>query len=474
MAVAFLCAVLPAQGETLKTQEFISGNDKLSVTASPQLLNTVDVEALWQQTNTELSSSSSLMGSLSAGGKHALPGWFRDGLARCEAWFARTEGKVGCRDGALYAYWHDTLDQNKVPERREARRLARFTRLTQVTVTENGLEMPESIAESFWHFDVIRDALIVDRISARLRDNSESGFYIRLNDSALFHTGNQSGAASPKTASQKAASRAAGTIVPERESVLSGTGGDWLQRRSSGAQVVLDTKTRTVITGAEQTGVLDSSDGWPKSGLAARALANTAVEAALLARLAVVSSVNALNERITAWPDMAVEITDEKGRVRRVGDYLKLTGGEKSGRQIDIDIELPRFNVPNYHGPYAAVWLSDEHNKLIKSLLLRGDNVRWLKDLRVWWRRVGRFQPDLVDAFAGATRKSKPLDVRWDGTDEQGKPVTTSQLLLNVEIAREDGVRSYLKIPLVSDALGEKAYTVDGEGEIGAISIELR
>ncbi len=329
--------------------------------------------------------------------------------------------------------------------------------------------MPEAVAESFWHFDIIRDALTVDRIAARLRAETDNGFYIKLNDTALFHADGQSG-----TTSQKTVSRAAGIISSEREQFLTATSGSRLRRYSPGAEAVVDSMTLKVMPGAEQTGVLDSSDGWPKSGLSARALANTAVEAALLARLAVVSPANALSERINAWPDMAVEITDDKGRVRRVGDFQTLTGSSQPNRLIDITVELPRFNVPNYHGPYASVWLSDEHHHLVKTLLLRGGNNRWLKELRVWWRKIGRSQPDLIDAFAGATRKNKPLHIRWDGTDEQGNPVTIDELTLNVEIAREDGGRNVLNIPLTADALNKGTFTVEGEGEIGVVRIASR
>ena len=93
--------------------------------------------------------------------------------------------------------------------------------------------------------------------------------------------------------------------------------------------------------------------------------------------------------------------------------------------------------------------------------------------MRVWWRKIGRTHEDFIDGFAGATRKNKPLHVLWDGYDEKGQPVKQTKLVLNVEVAREDGGRNYQKIPLDLEALMKQPLHAVGKGEIGEVSVSL-
>src|SRR6218665_1147200 len=58
--------------------------------------------------------------------------------------------------------------------------------------------------------------------------------------------------------------------------------------------------------------------------------------------------------------------------------------------------EVPKLNVAEYHKPYVAVWGEREDNRVAAQLgvwydikMKNNEGVKWLKDMRQWWRRGG-------------------------------------------------------------------------------------
>ena len=417
---------------------------------------------LVQNTAEVLAPQSKLVADLSRPGAHDVPAWIFEGLAKCEDWFHLTEGKVSCRNGALYQYWHQYVAGEGTLERREARKLARASRVTKVTLnTPSQLLMPEIMPQvmpqsmpdaPFWDFGLIGDALLANRIAKYLQQivGEDGAFSITVNKTSITHEGKSP---SGWTLFDKP--------VMAHHDVFSGA--------------IIDTASRKVVIGAAESGVLDSSDGWPASGLTSHVVAPNVFDAAIVSQLAVVSSTTQLNDFLVDKPEVLVKTTDQKGRVNTTEGYFAFWQNQHDTavKPLTIDVTLPRFNVPEYHGPYVSVWLTDENAQLIKSLSIRGDSQRWLTELRVWWRKIGRTHEDFIDGFAGATRKNKPLHVLWDGYDEKGQPVKQTKLVLNVEVAREGGGRNYQKIPLDLEALMKQPLHAVGKGEIGEVSVSL-
>lgn len=69
----------------------------------------------------------------------------------------------------------------------------------------------------------------------------------------------------------------------------------------------------------------------------------------------------------------------------------------------------------------------------------------WLKDLRSWWRKVGRYDRELVDAVTSATRPAGEYRFVWDGLDDSGNRVEQGEYTFYVEVVREHGGRNYLR-----------------------------
>lgn len=129
-------------------------------------------------------------------------------------------------------------------------------------------------------------------------------------------------------------------------------------------------------------------------------------------------------------------------------------------QELEIQVELPKIDTGTYHRPYVAVWIENEQQQPVRLIEAWLEKPDWIKDLRRFWRKLGRSEPQLVDAKTGATKGPGSYKVRWDGKDNQGKAVAAGNYMLFVEAAREQGGRN----------LAKQAFTWDGS----AVQIEIK
>lgn len=122
---------------------------------------------------------------------------------------------------------------------------------------------------------------------------------------------------------------------------------------------------------------------------------------------------------------------------------------------MDVQFELPSIEGGSYLRPYVALWIEDEQRNPVRTLQLWVGKDEWLKDLRSWWRKVGRSDPHLVDALTSATRPAGKYRFSWDGLDDQGTRVEQGEYTFYVEVVREHGGRNYLRQKL---QLSEKSF----------------
>ena len=143
-----------------------------------------------------------------------------------------------------------------------------------------------------------------------------------------------------------------------------------------------------------------------------------------------------------------------------VAALLFCCGFAMAQQQLEIQVELPKIETGTYHRPYVAVWIENEQQQPVRLVEAWLEKPDWIKDLRRFWRKLGRSEPQLVDAKTGATKGPGSYKVRWDGKDEQGKAVAAGNYVLFVEAAREQGGRN----------LAKQAFTWDGS----AVQIEIK
>ena len=140
--------------------------------------------------------------------------------------------------------------------------------------------------------------------------------------------------------------------------------------------------------------------------------------------------------------------------------------------KVNIAIEQPALDVEPYHRPYVAVWIETPAREVIATVALWADDPEWYKDLRQWWRKVGRYGGEHIDGITGATRRPGSHKLAWSGKNDRGEPVPAGQYVLHVEASREEGGRSYGKQAFT---LGESAsLTIPADRELGDVNLQIR
>ncbi len=89
--------------------------------------------------------------------------------------------------------------------------------------------------------------------------------------------------------------------------------------------------------------------------------------------------------------------------------------------KLDVNFKLPKIDTSMYARPYVAVWVENSERKSVKTIELWVGKDEWLKDLRSWWRKVGRYDRELVDAVTSATRPAGQYRFAWDAKSDDGQ-----------------------------------------------------
>lgn len=150
-----------------------------------------------------------------------------------------------------------------------------------------------------------------------------------------------------------------------------------------------------------------------------------------------------------------------------------------SAAELEVEIEIPRLNVAEYHRPYVALWI-EQDNQHIADLnvwydlkMNNNEGEKWLKDIRQWWRRSGRSLEFPVDGISGATRAVGTHTVNFSSDSAALKPLKAGNYELLVEAAREVGGREILRIPFSWPAQTTQTASVQGSTELGRITLTV-
>ena len=151
---------------------------------------------------------------------------------------------------------------------------------------------------------------------------------------------------------------------------------------------------------------------------------------------------------------------------------------------IEIELEVPKLEEDPYFRPYVAVWLETEKRKPLTTLALwymverteeaDEDGKKWLKDLRKWWRRIGRSKTPAYDAVTGATRKPGVYKIQWSEKAIDESLAISGNYFLNFEAAREEGGRTFHRVPVeLFNSNGKQTIQLPAEDEFGSITIHV-
>lgn len=141
--------------------------------------------------------------------------------------------------------------------------------------------------------------------------------------------------------------------------------------------------------------------------------------------------------------------------------------------KLDIELAIPTIETSIYARPYVAVWIEDKNRKPVRTVQLWVGKDEWLKDIRSWWRKAGRYDRAMVDAVTSATRPPGKYRFTWDGLDHDGNRVEQGDYTFYVEAVREHGGRNYLRQKL---KLAENSFThqLEETEETGVITLQYR
>ncbi|HET6388556.1 DUF2271 domain-containing protein [Hyphomicrobium sp.] len=158
-----------------------------------------------------------------------------------------------------------------------------------------------------------------------------------------------------------------------------------------------------------------------------------------------------------------------------------LLAGPALGADLQVQVEIPKLDVAEYHRPYVAVWIERPDHSVAANLAVwyeinnnKNEGEKWLADLRQWWRRAGRDLTVPIDGVTGATRPVGTHTLEFASDNALLKDLAPGQYELVVEAAREVGGREVLRIPFQWPLDQSTKLEAKGESELGAVSVAIK
>jgi len=141
---------------------------------------------------------------------------------------------------------------------------------------------------------------------------------------------------------------------------------------------------------------------------------------------------------------------------------------------VSIEITVPSIHEVPYHRPYMAVWVETSEREGIHTIAVWHEKKKWLKDLRQWWRKLGRENSAQYDAVTKATPKPGHYTLQWDTKTLADVQLAKGAYYLCIEAAREDGGRDFIKQKILLGSAQPQTYTLQAKTEIGPINIKIK
>ena len=149
---------------------------------------------------------------------------------------------------------------------------------------------------------------------------------------------------------------------------------------------------------------------------------------------------------------------------------------------LEVNIEIPRLNVAEYHRPYVALWVEDASGRHMTNLSVwyqqtsnaEGHGTKWLPDLRQWWRKSGRTLTVPVDGITGPTRPAGKHALSFSDAQPALRNLAAGQYVLVAEAVREVGGRELLRIPFSWKTAGTTSGSAKGDVELGEVRLNVR
>jgi thiamine biosynthesis lipoprotein len=237
-----------------------------------------------------------------------------------------------------------------------------------------------------------------------------------------------------------------------------------------------------IVDGKRLSPTLAPRTGWSvETNVSATVIARSAADADALATAVLVLPPDVSSEIIRQREGVSARVTAPDGGATILGNWpgrdmpapvqVKAPGLWPEGWQALATFTAPRRQLirdPDFRSPYMAMWITDESNNPVRTLILIGRKAEWQRDNYIWWQQNRDATGKLMATRSMSTSGSGVYNVFWDGVDDRGRPVKAGNYVLHVETSREKGKHTYRRLALdFSEAkrfAQELAATEEGGG----------
>ncbi len=382
-------------------------------------------------------------------------------MQACEAWREQLSPHFSCRQGGVWQLWQQAEASAELPDRTALRRLAR-----SLDAEPSPLDAPATAPGWLWAPQGLLQGWVLDTLQQHLQQQlpDAGGLFLQLGANLVFQGNSTDEVSAVPVNALDASIGGQGRLVLHKGAMALGGGkqGEWLigNRRFSQA--------------------INPADGWPAiQTLQVLVIAPDAVTARAVATALPHMPVSEGLALVNRLADTEVLIMTETGKLfPSAGWYSLLLPDERhqplwnASRQFLIEYEIPAHPITEYRRPYAAIWITDDRQQVIRQLLVHGKSLRWLREVPLWWRRHGRRDEAMADGLSRATPQPGRHMLVWDGRNDTGEAVAPGRYVLHIEAAREHGGRELLSVPFELSGFDFELQK-QGEKELGWVKISL-
>lgn len=235
------------------------------------------------------------------------------------------------------------------------------------------------------------------------------------------------------------------------------------------------------VGGERMSATLDARDGRALSHRrSASVVAARAMEADAAATAALVTG--------TAAPELLARVTTPEGvqwrRPQRGTELVRWVEEEQGAGAVwpdgwiaDVTFDAPPKDMRKeraFRSPYVAVWISDEKNTPVRTLLLVGTIKEWQENNFIWWGLNRAQAKSLLDGRSMSTRGSGTYRIYWDGIDDAGRQMPAGKYVLHLETSRERGGHAHRMLQLDLSVLKPLKAELPVDADTGSIRVEVR
>ena len=194
--------------------------------------------------------------------------------------------------------------------------------------------------------------------------------------------------------------------------------------------------------------IIDARTGKSARNSAATVVAPDSATANALATICCLLRPAEAMELVRSVPDAECLIITAAGDQMRTDGFRELEQSRDAASAPKLPSQFPAgfkmaidlTTTPTQRKPYVFAWITDAGGKHVKTIGAWGNEQRWMRELREWWKIAGSDRA--LQTISHATQRAGSYPLSWDGTDQKGNGVPLGKYTIWIEVAAEHGPHS--------------------------------